>query len=114
MHSDIKYADQRRTRRITIPEHPMILDAHSSEPLGQLVNLSSEGLMIAGVRCIPCNTILQIRIPLIKNRHTLEIRVGVESLWYEHTAESGTYWTGFQIIDISPEAQYVLDSVLGS
>jgi c-di-GMP-binding flagellar brake protein YcgR len=107
-------ADQRRNHRVTIPEHPQILDAHSGEVIGQLVNLSSDGLMIASANRIQNNTVLQMRIPLVRDGHHLEIRIGAESLWCEDANDSGTHWSGFQIIDISPEDQRILDRVIGN
>ena len=113
MTANTNRADLRRRPRIFIPEHPVITDTNTGETLGQLVNLSGEGLMIAGTCHIPCNSIRQIRVPLTKNGDEVELRIGAESLWYEHDSDSGTYWTGFQIIDISPEHQYLLDTILG-
>ena len=106
-------ADQRRSQRVSIPEHPQVLDAHSDAVIGQLVNLSSDGLMIASSRCIEFNTVYQMRIPLARGDDHLEIRIGAESLWCEDANDSGMHWTGFQIIDISPEDQRILESVLG-
>jgi hypothetical protein len=107
-------ADQRRSQRVTIPEHPHVLDAHSGAAIGQLVNLSSDGLMLAGADCIPRNTVCQMRIPLTRGSEQFEIRIGAESLWCEDANDSGMHWTGFQIIDISPEDQRILDSVTGN
>ena len=105
-------ADQRRSQRVTIPEHPQVLDAHTGAVIGQLVNLSSDGVMIAGTRCIQQNTVLQMRIPLRRGGDDLEIRIGAESLWCEDANDSGMHWTGFQIIDIAPEQQRILDSIV--
>jgi len=107
-------ADQRCKNRVTIPEHPTILDAHSGKTIGQLVNLSADGLMIAGAEHIGCSHVCQMRIPLIKGDKQLEIQLGAESLWSEDANDSGIHWTGFQIIDISPEDQLILDAVLGN
>jgi hypothetical protein len=107
-------ADKRRSHRVTIPGHPQILDAHSGEVIGQLVNLSSDGLMIVSVHCVQIHTVLQMRIPLIRDGHQFEVRIGAESLWCEDANDSGMHWTGFQIIDISPEDQRILDHVIGS
>lgn len=106
-------ADQRRKNRITIPEHPMILDAHSGNAIGQLVNLSADGLMIAGAISVGCGHVYQMRIPLVKDDCQLEIRVGAESLWSEDANDSGIHWTGFHIIDISPEDQLILNTIVG-
>jgi hypothetical protein len=106
-------ADQRRSQRVTVPEHPQVLDAHSGTVIGQLVNLSSDGLMIASTQCIEYNTVYQMRIPLTRGNDHMEIRIGAESLWCEDANDSGMHWTGFQIIDISPEDQRILDNVIG-
>jgi len=105
-------SEQRRQRRVTIPEHPQILDAHSGKIMGQLVNLSVDGIMAVSPRCINCGTVCQVRIPLIAGNQSVEIQIGIESLWCEDANESGSHWTGFQIIDISPEHQKILNSVV--
>jgi hypothetical protein len=112
MTASTEHADQRRKQRVTIPEHPQVFDAHSGAPVGQLVNLSSEGLMIAGSECIPCNTVCQMHIPLVIGGSKQVISVGAESLWCEDANGSGMYWTGFHIIDISPEHQRLLDAIV--
>jgi len=112
MTTNAEHADQRRKQRVTIPEHPQITDAHSGVLIGQLVNLSADGLMIAGNHCIECNTVCQMRIPLMMGDNQLEICVGAESLWCEDANDSGMHWTGFHIIDISPEVQRILDAIV--
>jgi c-di-GMP-binding flagellar brake protein YcgR len=106
-------SEQRRQRRVTIPDHPQILDAHSGKILGQLVNLSVDGLMAVSPRHINCGTVWQVRIPLLIGNQSMEIQIGIESLWCDDANESGSYWTGFQIIDISPEYRNILKSVVG-
>jgi hypothetical protein len=112
MTASTQHADQRRKHRVTIPEHPQVVDAHSGTVLGQLVNLSSDGLMIAGNNCIQCHTVRQMRIPLVIGGNEQVITVGAESLWCEDANGSGMHWTGFHIIDISPEHQRLLDAIV--
>lgn len=106
-------SEQRRKPRLTIPELPPILDAHNGTVLGQLVNLSVDGLMAVSTRGIKCGTVRQVRIILIAGEQPVEIQLGIESLWCEDANESGSHWTGFQIIDISPEQQKKLNSLVG-
>ncbi|MFQ5645031.1 MAG: PilZ domain-containing protein [Thiogranum sp.] len=108
------HSEQRRKSRVTIPEHPQILDAHSGQVLGELVNLSTEGLMAVSPECVTGGTVFQMRIPLVQGDRKVEILVGAESLWCDDANGSGTYWTGFQIIDISSEHQAILDAVVHS
>ncbi|VAW73762.1 hypothetical protein MNBD_GAMMA13-515 [hydrothermal vent metagenome] len=114
MTTKTNHADQRHNHRVDLPEQPRIYDAHSGKIIGELVNLSSDGLMVASCESIDCGSICQMRIPLIKGEQQVDIRIGTESLWCEDANDSGTYWTGFQIIDISPEDQLILDTVLGN
>jgi len=106
-------SEQRRKRRVTIPGHPQILDTYSGKILGQLVNLSVDGLMSVSPLGINCGTVCQVRIALAVGDQSVEIQLGIESLWCEDTNDSGSHWTGFQIIDISPEHQKILHSIVG-
>ncbi len=113
MTANTKPHEQRHHRRVSIPEQPKLYDAHSGEAVGELVNLSSDGLMAASSDCICCGSVCQLRIPLMKGEQQVDIHVGAESLWCEDANDSGTYWTGFQIIDISPDDQLILDAIVG-
>lgn len=113
MTTNTKHVEQRRRHRVTIPEHPLIFDAHSGKVFGQLVNLSADGLMVAGDRCIEHGSVCQLRIPLMREQRVVEVRVGAESLWCEDAHGSGVFWTGYHIIDISPEDQQTLDDIVG-
>jgi len=111
--TNTEQCEQRRQRRVKIPQHPQIRDAHSGTVVGQLVNLSVDGLMAVSPLCISCGTVCQVRIPLIVDDETVEIQLGIESLWCEDANESGSHWTGFQIIDVSPDHHRILRSVIG-
>jgi hypothetical protein len=114
MKANTEHADLRRRPRVSIPEHPQVFDAHSGEPLGQLVNLSTDGLMLAGNHRIQCNTVCQMRIPLVVGDTQRVISVGAASLWCEDANSSGLHWTGFHIIDISADDQKILDAIVDS
>ena len=107
-------ADQRHSQRVTIPEQPQVINAHTGDIAGQLVNLSVDGLMLSSNFQIKCESILQLRIPLLIAGQEVEISLGAESLWSEDANGSGTYWTGFQIIDISPEDKQTLERIVSS
>jgi hypothetical protein len=105
-------ADQRHAPRVTIADQPQVVDAHCGDILGQLVNLSTDGLMLASEHRIARDSVFQLQIPLQRANQQVSICVGAESLWSEDANGSGTYWTGFQIIDISPADQLILDAVI--
>jgi hypothetical protein len=53
-----------------------------------------------------------MHIPLVIGGSEQVISVGAESLWCEDANSSGMHWTGFHIIDISPEHQRLLDAIV--
>ena len=54
-----------------------------------------------------------LRLPIGGKDALREIVVGAECLWCQDANESGAFWSGFQLIDISPEHQDILNSVVG-
>ncbi len=105
-------SDQRKLTRVSIPDHTKIFDAHSGNIVGQLVNLSIEGLMMMSPSAVSPGTLLQLRIPLQCNEGVIEVLVGAESLWCDETNESGACWTGLHIIDISPEHHKIISTLV--
>jgi len=104
--------EQRKKRRVAIAERVDVTDAYSGNTLGQLVNLSIDGLMLVGPGFIRPGTLYQLRIPLDMQANAQVLLVGAECLWCQDANESGAYWSGFQIIDISPEPRQALASVV--
>jgi hypothetical protein len=104
--------EQRRKRRIAIADYVEVADAHSGKILGQLVNLSVDGLMLMGPAGITPGTIYQLVVPLQTDASTEPLLLGAENLWCHDANESGSYWSGFQIIDISPQHREILSGIV--
>jgi len=104
--------EQRKLTRVSIPDHPQIFDAHSGTTVGQLVNLSVEGLMMMSQTAVNPGTLLQLKIPLQCNNEVIDIQLGAESLWCDETDDTGVCWTGLHIIDISPEHQEIISTLV--
>jgi hypothetical protein len=106
-------ADMRKNPRVETTDQVAVINTHSGDVVGQLVNLSVDGLMLMGPNCIAPGTVLQLRVPIGDGDKTSELLVGAEALWCQDANDSGSYWSGFQIIDISPEQQEMLDALVG-
>ncbi len=104
--------DQRKRTRVSIPDHPRIFDMHSNTVVGQLVNLSIEGLMMMSPSPVKPGTLIQMRIPLQCGVEVIDVLIGVESLWCDDTDASGICWTGFHIIDISAEHRKIIGTLV--
>ena len=104
--------DNRRTPRKNPDQAIEIHDINSGHILGQLVNITIEGLMLIGPEAIPPGTLYQLHMPLPDPTNGISaIDFGVESLWHQSAGNSNRYWTGFQIIDISPENSAAVESI---
>lgn len=73
--------------------------------LGRLVNIHAQGLMIVGDVALEEDRIytLDLHVPEPVNGQTL-IQLGVDCLWTRAADLSGKHWSGFSIIDVSPQS----------
>lgn len=106
-------ADQRREPRVEILENLNVKDIGAGTVLGQLANISSEGLMLVSPRPLSIGRSYRLLIPLAANSgDDLRIQVTAESLWCEDANSSGMYWTGFHITTISAADQAILNKLV--
>lgn len=85
----------------------------TNDVIGELVNLTIEGLMIISDREMDTNSIFQFQLLLpeaINGSDTLDI--GVDCLWCRGAENFDRYWSGYQIIDASPEAVAAIETLL--
>lgn len=102
--NDKAVKDMRKRERVDVTEVVRIFDRPSGKDIGQLVNISEEGIMIMGARAIAENSIMQLS--LVFNSDTgdkPDMNIGVESLWSHTGSDEAQFWTGFYIIDISDQ-----------
>ena len=99
--NDKSIEEMRKSERIAITEVVRVIDKPSGQEIGQLVNISEEGIMIMGSQPIAENSIMQLSL-LFDGEP--EMSIGVESLWSQSSGEA-SHWTGFYIIDISEQDQ---------
>jgi hypothetical protein len=105
-----------KNRRKQVRKRPngliTVYDATTGDHLGQVANLTSEGLMLVSQIEIPVGGVFQLQMLLdtpIDGVKKLDF--GAESLWTTAPdGEKSYFWTGFQIIDISSESQDFIDA----
>ena len=81
-----------------------VLDRDHEMTLGQLVDLSIEGLMMLGQEPIEVNRVFRMTLDVPPDIDIGPIQFGAESLWVEPSHEAKTHWAGFRIIDISEDS----------
>ena len=103
----------RRLQRHALKKPLEIVDQISQQPLGALVNINVEGLMIMGNTPIEDNHLYQIRIQLPKTIRGVEsIDIGVDCLWNRSDEQYDRHWAGFQIIDASEQSIEVIEALI--
>lgn len=89
-----------------------LIDQLSGEKLGDVVNLSTTGLMMITSRAIESDSLYQIEC-LSRGPEAQDVRftAGVSVLWTSPASQPETTWAGLQIIDIDLESQQALLSL---
>jgi hypothetical protein len=96
--------EMRKSERIDVTDIVRIIDKPTGRDIGQLVNISEDGIMILGTQAIAENSIMQLSLVFdSESGRTPDINVGVESLWSHSGTEGSGHWTGFYIIDVSDQ-----------
>jgi hypothetical protein len=96
---------QRIKPRLTLNAGIRIRNMMTDCDVGELVNLTDEGLMIVSDSPINNNAVYQFELTLpekVDEQDALEI--GVECLWCRQIDESNRFWSGYQIIYASAQA----------
>ena len=105
--------DRRRIPRKLADEIIDVFDTNRGQPLGRLVNLSTEGMMLVSTEKEIPEGIFQIELVLERpHRERDRVSMGIESLWTAPGNAPELRWTGFRIIDISLEAQDFIDDLI--
>ncbi|MBV1915171.1 MAG: PilZ domain-containing protein [Pseudomonadales bacterium] len=104
--------NNRTETRTTITSEVMVIDLDSGKHIGNLLNISTGGLMLLGTDPIELDKLYQLEIQLASPVNGLStIQVGADSLWSNPSSDSSTFWTGFQIIDISDDSQRAINQL---
>jgi hypothetical protein len=82
-----------------------VYDNLRNQYIGRLVNVHIRGLMIVGDIAMEEDRLytLDLHLPEAVNGQTM-IQLGADCLWARDADLSGKHWTGFSIIDASPQA----------
>ncbi len=103
----------RKLERKELNQAIVVLDTINGGVFGELVNITTEGLMVMTDREIETQAIFQLSLQLpemIKGAD--HIIVGADCLWCRRAENFYRYWAGFQIIDASEKALAQIDGLI--
>lgn len=103
----------RRLERAHLIYFLRVFDALSGDLLGQMVDLTTDGIMVIGERAIPPRQKYTLRMDLPRNipvgRH---LTVEARSKWSRRDPGGDFYHTGFRIVDMSPDAHRIVEQLI--
>ena len=104
--SDFSTHDNDRTlERHAVNGDVDVYDSLRDIYVGRLVNIHAHGMMIIGDVLLEEDKLYDVDMHLTNLTGTnLTLRVGVDCLWSRAADQSGKHWTGFSLIDVSPQA----------
>jgi len=106
-------SDRRQLPRKVASQHIQVEDINTGRHLGEVVNLTSEGLMMISSEPVENNLVFQLNLKLRKPfRGQGHLNLGVESLWCSAANEAQRFWTGFRIIDVSLDSIELIESLI--
>ncbi len=104
---------QRKQERKELNQTIPVQDIINGAVAGELVNITTNGMMLISNEHIETNSIFQFALQL---PHPLDghdsIPLGVDCLWCRKVENFSRYWAGFQIIDASPDARELIDKLI--
>lgn len=103
----------RKLERKELNQAIVVLDTINGGVFGELVNVTTEGLMVMTDREIETQAIFQVALDLPEPiMGSNQIIVGADCLWCRRAENFYRYWAGFQIIDASETALAQLGALI--
>jgi hypothetical protein len=103
----------RRMERAHLIYFLRVFDAASGELLGQMVDLTPDGIMVIGEAAVVPRQKYQLRMDLPRNvpmgRH---LTVEARCKWCRRDPGGDFHSMGFRLLDMSPEAHQVVDQLI--
>lgn len=101
--------ENRQHERIALQDkgwHAELIDQVAGNKLGDVVNISSGGLMLITTHPIETESLYQVEcITTGPDGQSGQFTAGVVVLWRTEASQHQTYWAGLQIIDIDDASQ---------
>jgi hypothetical protein len=108
-------SELRQLERHEITQLVSVFDTFSGETLGNLVNVSTGGLMLVSQQPIDSNRIYQVTLSLPEEvLEGIQIELVIDCLWSKQAGTQSAHWSGFCIVDASESDMNAFDSLVES
>lgn len=106
---------RRRLERKTLSESVAVTDALTAEKVGEVVNITTEGIMVLANTQLTCNSVFmfELHLPEVINGEKT-IKIGVDCLWCKSSESFERFWVGFQIIDADDDSTQRIETLIAN
>lgn len=107
-------AEQRSASRKELSTIVEVFDAMTGDRVGHIGNISRSGMMIICQTEMGEDRLYQLQFTLPSNETdgSREFNVGAQCLWCSEAESTGTYWSGFEVIDIADDEAEILEGLV--
>ena len=105
--------EKRSQTRVLVDDEISVRDTSSGAELDTIANIHEEGFMVISDGGLKEDHLYQVVFEYGESTHEpINIQLGAECLWLSETGTGDQIWAGFQIMEISDEAQNSLDKLV--
>ena len=101
--------ERRRSTRFRLNYHTTVSDAVTNQYLGKLLDISTDGAMLVSEFVLPISQTFHLKLKLdqeISDQSYLVL--DAMSIWSHPDIEPGTYNTGFELLELTPEERELI------
>lgn len=103
----------RRLKRRELEQTVVVHDATQGGVLGELVNITTEGLMLAAERELEVHAMLQLSLQLPEPLQGVDhLLINAECLWSRRAEKLDRYWAGFHIVEAAEQALLQIEALI--
>ncbi|CAH0993291.1 hypothetical protein SIN8267_03439 [Sinobacterium norvegicum] len=107
--------NNRKQQRVQLRQSVTAINALTKDMIGEVVNITTDGLMLLCNKPVKSNSLYQLRLNLSRPVDDNElIDIGVDCLWCREAENMQSCWAGFQIIDIPEKSLAILQDLISS
>jgi hypothetical protein len=103
MSHNVTAIEQRRARRRAVDFTTVVTDVITGQPIGQLGNLSTTGMLLIAAHAPRSDAVYQVSLALPGPGRAEPLEIGIQEQWHEPTPRAGQIWAGFRIIAIGEQ-----------
>ncbi len=107
--------EKRRLKRKHLIYYLSVFDRNTAERIGQLVNITTEGIMLTTEEPMESGLIFQMKMVLPEEIKGIEeVTFDARSMWCRKSVNPDFYDIGFQLLDISTEHTKIVQNLIYS